>query len=356
MIEVVKAKPYRLYMEGVDEAFLQAAIGRSEKDFRWELGGVGRLTIEDDGTITLGEPVILKQTVTTGSCEFHNHITEWLKTWAPESCESEMPNVNFYTWHSHNTMDTFRSGIDDEWISNYANMGLLVTLIGNHKGAWKAYIDTVINRGGVHMQHQLPCKLHVLHQERPEYVKAAEHALALRKELVELPSHTSLVLASARDSQGRFVGHGTHLTEPLEEYYLGRDGIVAVEDKVPFVPSTPVTGLSSFSKRLPGGLSVSDLAATHGEQLRIYFSNTNKPPYLVCFMCNARTMYTVDAGGPILNQLRLVFRISKKHLRKLIGSGAAINYVPPDTPSSRKPRWTRHNIQASIAREIGEVN
>lgn len=347
MIELVKP-PFQLFMEGVDEAFMQAAIGKDDEEFKWELGGVGRLYIEKDGTLTLGEPILLKQTVTAGSCEFHNHITEWLKTWAPEACEAAMPNVNFYTWHSHNSMDTFRSHQDDEWIGNYVNSGLLVTLIGNHKGSWKAYIDTVSKHGDEYMHHQLPCKLHILHQPRPDYVAAAKVAVEQRASLVELPSATSMLLAAARDARGRFVGHGANLTEPLdqelEDYYLGRDGH---DDTLKDVPAfVSPSSASSFNKRLPYNRTVGDLALAHGISLRIYFAKADKPPYLVCFMCNSRTMYTVDIGGPILNQIRLVFRISKKQLRKFIGSGKAINYVvlPAD---DKRPRWKLHDLQGT---------
>lgn len=362
-IEPVKL-PIDVYLPGEYDEYMQAAFGRSKDDFEYELGGVGKVSVEKDGTILIGQPVILEQEVSKGECEFHAKICDWLASWCPKALEQQMPAINYYTFHSHNSMGTFRSGQDDDWVSNYVNKGFLLTLIGNHKGEWKCWVDTMIHVSGMWVQVQVPCKLHVYHG----YDGVAEQAIKDRKKLVTVPKYvnvtsgvggrwnkrgkwikgshrggTSSLLALANHSQGRL--HGAQDTPPSmsglvsdQPPYGNLDseefGFIAdtmreekedtedlIDDIEPEDSDTKFTSPSPF----PHGDTIITLAKKHGKGLRVYFVTGEAPPYLISVRCNKRTMYTVIMDAALTEDILDLFQMSASELSTMIGSGCAIS-------------------------------
>ncbi len=329
MIEVVKSSALEIYLHGEREAYLQGAIGRCPKEFSYEVGGVGRLEIDEDGYIELGDPVILKQEVSGGDCDFQAAITDWLGTWTPESLEQEMPNASFYMWHSHNTMGTFWSSQDEEWISNYIGEGLLVSLVGNHKSDWKCRVDTVISKGGIYYHHKMPCSFHVYHDPRPTYIDAAKKAVKERKKVVTIakpvaikPRDFIMGHFGGGDNYLQSVGNSVHALVPRsfydEDVDLGTD-----RDTPPL--------------DLPVGTTISRLANTHGAALRLYFTKAfnGESQRRITMHYNNMSQYTVDVTPALCKQIRNTFKMSKNALKCLVGSGNTVQYVP----KGKGARW-----------------
>lgn len=342
--------PIEVLLPSEHEAFMQAAIGYNTNDFKYELGGVGRITIQSDGSLLLGEPIILKQEVTQGDCEFHTAIVEWLKTWTPESCEQAMPNINYYTWHSHNSMKTFRSGQDDTWIKNYVNSGMLVTLIGNHKGDWKVWVDTVTEKANIHYHQQLKCELDII---CPNHKEIVARALAARDKYVTV--HKTVVVKSSgswkggvwqRNDRGDYplLSSGSYTTPSLARDAMNSHGNAEypsyMDDFDNFDDPTELDVPPKVTARDEHGdvmrLNIALLVKKHGASMRVYFVLGETPT--ISFMCNAMTMYTINipAGSKSRDAFKRAFRMSNKALGLMIGRGVCIRYVPTN---KKGPRW-----------------
>jgi len=338
LINLEKLTTLEVFLDGKHEAYMQGAMGRTSKEFRYEIGGVGRVIVDKEGFIDLGPPVILEQEVSTGECEFKDSIVKWLETWAPESLTQEMPNVSFYLWHSHNSMATFWSATDEEWISNYIGTGLLVSLVGNHKAEWKCRVDTVAKVSDKYFHYKLPCKFKIEHEPRPEYIAAAKQAVVDRKRVVTLPKigksihgynrawergvHPQLALAprsmmsGARYDMGNFDGDDK------------RDGVVKHADGVSY---------------LPIGTTVAALAKTYGAQLRVYFCQayTAQSRLHITLMCSEVLSYTVDATPDICSQIRNTFKMPKGVMKAYLGSGGCVQHI---RNKGKGPRWRRMEL------------
>ena len=322
MINLIK--PFiNIYLDGIDEAYLRGAFGKCDTDFQYEVGGVGRITTSKDGVIILGKPVILKQIVTETECEFTHQINEWVKTWASKEMCQEMPSLDYYLFHSHASMEPFWSRTDDKWIENYATAGLLVSLVGNHDGKWKARVDTITQKGDMHIEQEIKCKLHVIHQPREEYLDAAREAAIERDKMVTVEPmvHVFPVTHDGYTTPQFIHGVGSHQT-PLQIAARNSLAFDDVELDGSFGSYGDTADIPPFSTGLPHGTTVSKLITRHGIALKVYFAKPN----LLSFIGNKGTMYTVTPNAKFYKQLCKAFRINKDTLSKLIASGQCIRY------------------------------
>jgi len=110
-----------------------------------EVGGVALVSQSLD-ILLVHTATLLPQTVSHGEVDFQTEpVHRWLeKRFTSEAVNCAMPRLTWCFWHSHPTFSVGFSAVDDRWIENFVNEGLLVSICVNDKGDFAHRVDTLL--------------------------------------------------------------------------------------------------------------------------------------------------------------------------------------------------------------------
>jgi hypothetical protein len=197
-----------------DMSYLRKAIALEQG----EIGGAAHVRYgEHDlqpGEFRIERPEILDQEVTGASVDMDTSFPEWLKTTFPGEFAKPLPQkcMTFAGWHSHGTMSSYFSTIDDEWIGNFVTNGWFVSVVGNRKDEWMARVDTRLNG----MQATFEAKLHIIHEgNAANEASAIAHHKARVKQADDMADYYN-----GYDPSGNWKGHkgigNNHVVLPFQ--------------------------------------------------------------------------------------------------------------------------------------------
>jgi hypothetical protein len=105
-----------------------------------EIGGIGYVELVDKGLFHISEFVLLEQEASVGSVDFEGeaYVEEIMR-----AAEDHKENELRLSWHSHGSMDTYWSSIDEKGITEYKSVGMpwLVSLCFNTEGSILGRLD-----------------------------------------------------------------------------------------------------------------------------------------------------------------------------------------------------------------------
>ena len=96
-----------------------------------EIGGMSVCYQDEDGDWIVTDPVIIKQEVTSGTCDLDKD--ELANYYCKAAKKHGKKNFRFCWWHSHHTMGVFWSGTDVKGINEYSDGDLSFALVVNLK-------------------------------------------------------------------------------------------------------------------------------------------------------------------------------------------------------------------------------
>lgn len=128
-----------------------------------EVGGVAQVEHIGASLLRVHTPELLPQEVSPGGVDFQAQpVQRWLENlFGADRVNVKIPNLTWCFWHTHPTFGVCWSTTDEEWIHNFVNAGLLVSLCINDKGEYAYRVDTNY-MGNEDMHIELPCSATVL--------------------------------------------------------------------------------------------------------------------------------------------------------------------------------------------------
>lgn len=119
-------------------------------NIKTEVGGFGYAAIEEDEAggkfIVWYDVFLVPQTVTSGEVDYETKdgsgVGYAIARAADDGVLGKDDHV-WVSWHSHNSMKSFWSGVDEKCINDFGKSGMpmLMSLVGNHDHEYKARLD-----------------------------------------------------------------------------------------------------------------------------------------------------------------------------------------------------------------------
>jgi len=120
-------------------------IAACEKADSKEVGGFAYVTQSENGFFIIDDPFLVPQEVSCGEVDYEN--TDGLSYAIEKSIEEDRIEQLRCSWHSHGSMNTFWSNIDEEAIDKFRDQGTpwIISLLFNNKGNCTSRIDIFNN-------------------------------------------------------------------------------------------------------------------------------------------------------------------------------------------------------------------
>jgi len=107
-------------------------------EFKSEITGYMILSKDKEGDWEMKDPIILKQEVSSGSCEIDREASA---SYFVDAFNKYGENVRFVWWHTHGNMGAFWSSTDTQNMEDQCNNGWAASLVINIRGEYKFRVN-----------------------------------------------------------------------------------------------------------------------------------------------------------------------------------------------------------------------